>query len=137
MPRGVNKVIILGNLGNDPEIRYAPSGDAVGNFQVATAESWKDKATGEKKESTEWHKIVVYKKLAELAKEYLRKGSKIYLEGQLRTRKWKDKSGGEHYTTEIICAQFQMLDSVKDKGDGNHSNGDNLSPTDLDDSIPF
>jgi len=136
MQRGVNKVILLGNLGADPEIRYAPSGDAVANFQIATSESWKDKNTGEKKESTEWHKVVIYKKQAELAKEYLKKGSKVYVEGTLRTRKWKDKGGNDHYTTEVICTSFQMLDA-KEKGD-NQSYSD-LPAKENDDGleIPF
>jgi single-strand DNA-binding protein len=110
MARGINKVILIGNLGNDPEVKYLPSGGAVANFTVATSESWTDKATQQKKEETEWHKIVIYGKLAEIAGEYLRKGSKVYLEGKLKTRKWQDKDGVERYTTEIVANELQMLD---------------------------
>lgn len=112
MARGVNKVTIIGNLGNDPEVRYMPQGGAVANFTVATSESWTDKNTNEKREETEWHKIVVYGRLAEIVGEYLRKGSKVYLEGKLKTRKWQDKDGADKYTTEIICNEMQMLDGV-------------------------
>lgn len=111
MARGINKVIIVGNLGNDPEMRYMPSGGAVTNVSIATSESWKDKQTGEAKERTEWHRVVFYNRLAEIAGEYLRKGSKIYIEGSLRTRKWQDQSGADRYSTEIIGAEMQMLDS--------------------------
>ena len=107
--RGVNKAIVVGNLGNDPETRYLPSGDAVTNISVATSESWKDKQTGEKKERTEWHKIAAFGRLAEIMAEYLRKGSQVYIEGKLRTRKWQDKDGHDRYTTEIIADQMQML----------------------------
>ena len=112
MARGVNKVTIIGNLGNDPEVRYMPQGGAVVNFTVATSESWTDKNTNEKREETEWHKIVVYGRLAEIVGEYLRKGSKVYLEGKLKTRKWQDKDGADKYTTEIICNEMQMLDGA-------------------------
>jgi single-strand DNA-binding protein len=105
----VNKAIIVGNLGRDPETRYMPNGDAVCNIAVATTETWKDKATGEKKEQTEWHRITFYRKLAEIAGQYLKKGSAVYLEGKLQTRKWTDKDGVERYTTEIIADQMQML----------------------------
>jgi single-strand DNA-binding protein len=116
MARGVNKVILIGNLGRDPEVRYTPSGSAVANITIATSESWKDKQTGEPVERTEWHRIVMYQRLAEIAGEYLRKGSKIYLEGRLQTRKWMDKNTNqERYTTEIIADSMQMLDS---KGGG-------------------
>jgi single-strand DNA-binding protein len=108
----VNKVIIVGNLGRDPETRYLPDGNAVTNISVATTESWKDKATGEKKEATEWHRIVFYGKLAEIAGEYLRKGAQVYVEGRLRTRKWQDKeTGKDRYTTEIAGDQMKMLGS--------------------------
>ncbi len=111
--RGVNKVILVGNLGQDPEIRYLPSGGAVANMTLATSESWRDKQTGEMKEQTEWHRVVMFGKLAEVAGEYLRKGSQVYIEGQLRTRKWTDQSGQERYTTEINVPQIggvmQML----------------------------
>jgi len=114
MARGVNKVIIIGNLGNDPETKYMPSGNAVTNITVATSESWKDKQTGQKQERTEWHRVCFFNRLAEVAGEYLRKGSKVYLEGSLRTRKWQDQSGQDRYTTEIIASEMQMLDG---KGD--------------------
>ncbi|MCD6056105.1 MAG: single-stranded DNA-binding protein [Gammaproteobacteria bacterium] len=109
--RGINKVILVGNLGADPEVRYMPSGDAVASLSVATSESWKDKATGEAQERTEWHRVVLFKRLGEIAGEYLRKGSKVYIEGKLRTRKWQDQSGQDRYTTEIVADQMQMLDS--------------------------
>lgn len=108
--RGVNKVTIIGNLGNDPEVRYMPNGNAVANFTVATSESWKDKNTGEQKELTEWHRCVAYRRLAEIVGEYLRKGSKVYLEGKLQTRKWQDNNGQDRYTTEIVVNDMQMLD---------------------------
>lgn len=114
MARGVNKVIIVGNLGQDPEVRYLPQGGAVANLSIATSESWKDKATGEMKEQTEWHRVVIYQRLAEIAGEYLRKGSKVYLEGKLKTRKWTDKDGVERYTTEIVANELQMLDGKQD-----------------------
>jgi single-strand DNA-binding protein len=110
MARGINKVILIGNLGNDPDVKYLPSAVAVANITVATSESWIDKATQQKKEETEWHKIVIYGKLAEIAGEYLRKGSKVYLEGKLKTRKWTDQNGIERYTTEIVANEMQMLD---------------------------
>jgi single-strand DNA-binding protein len=109
MARGINKAILVGNLGKDPETRYLPSGKAVTNFSIATSESWKDKQTGEQKEQTEWHNIVMYDRLAEIAAEYLRKGSQVYVEGRLRTRKWQDKEGRDRYTTEIIANEMQML----------------------------
>lgn len=108
---GVNKVIIVGNLGNDPEIRTMPNGEAVANISVATSESWMDKNTGERREITEWHRIVFYRRQAEVAGEYLRKGSKVYVEGRLRTRKWQDQNGQDRYTTEIQGDVLQMLDS--------------------------
>lgn len=111
MARGVNKVILVGNLGNDPETRYMPSGGAVTNITVATSESWKDKQTGQQQDRTEWHRVVFFNKLAEIAGEYLRKGSKVYIEGSLRTRKWQDQQGVERYTTEIVANEMQMLDS--------------------------
>ena len=109
--RGVNKVILVGNLGNDPETRYLPSGGAVTNITVATSESWKDKTSGQQQERTEWHKVCFFGKMAEISGEYLRKGSKVYIEGQLRTRKWQAKDGTDRYSTEIIASQMQMLDS--------------------------
>lgn len=107
--KGINKVTIVGNLGQDPEVRYMPSGGAVANISVATSETWKDKQTGEAKERVEWHKIVFYNKLAEIAGEYLKKGSQVYVEGSLRTRKWQDQSGQDRYTTEIVASEMQML----------------------------
>jgi single-strand DNA-binding protein len=107
--RGVNKVILVGNLGKDPETRYMPNGKAVTNFSIATSESWKDKQTGEQREQTEWHNIVMYDRLAEIAAEYLKKGSQVYIEGKLRTRKWQDKEGRDRYTTEINANEMQML----------------------------
>jgi single-strand DNA-binding protein len=111
MARGVNKVILVGNLGADPDTRYMPSGKAVTNIRVATSESWKDRTTGDMQERTEWHSIVMYDKLGEIAAEYLRKGSQVYIEGKIRTRKWQDKEGKDRYTTEIIADQMQMLGS--------------------------
>lgn len=113
--RGVNKVILIGNLGQDPESRAMPSGKAVTNLRLATSETWRDKQTGENKEATEWHTVVMFDRLAEIAKDYLRKGSKIYVEGRLRTRKWQDKAGQDRYSTEIVANEMQMLDS---KGGG-------------------
>ena len=109
MARGINKVIIVGNLGNDPDTKYMPSGGAVTNLSVATNESWKDKQTGEQKERTEWHRVAMFGRLAEIAAEYLRKGSQVYVEGRLRTRKWQDQQGNDRYTTEIIADEMQML----------------------------
>lgn len=113
--RGVNKVILIGNLGNDPEIRYMPSGGAVANITIATSESWRDKATGEQREKTEWHRVALFGKLAEVAGEYLRKGSQVYIEGQLQTRKWQNQQGQDQYTTEVVVQGFngvmQMLGS--------------------------
>ncbi|MAZ66275.1 MAG: single-stranded DNA-binding protein [Kangiellaceae bacterium] len=111
MARGVNKVILIGNLGSDPEVRYMPNGGAVANLSVATSETWKDKQTGEMKEMTEWHRVSFFGRLAEIAGEYLRKGSKVYIEGSIRTRKWQDQNGQDRYTTEIRGAEMQMLDS--------------------------
>lgn len=118
MARGINKVILIGNLGNDPEIRHMPSGGAVATLSVATSEAWKDKNSGELQERTEWHRVVLFNRLGEIAGEYLRKGSKVYLEGSLRTRKWQDKEGRDRYTTEIVANEMQMLDS---KGGSNHA----------------
>ena len=109
--RGVNKVILIGNLGQDPEVRYMPNGGAVCNLTVATSESWKDKNTGEMQEKTEWHRVVMFRRLAEIAGEYLKKGSKVYLEGKLQTRKWQDQQGQDRYTTEIVADEMQMLDA--------------------------
>lgn len=114
----VNKVIIVGNLGRDPETRYMPSGDAMTNIAVATTDKWKDKATGEQKEATEWHRIAFFGKLAEIAGQYLKKGSQVYVEGKLRTRKWTDKDGIEKYSTEVIADSMQMLGSRQGMGGG-------------------
>ena len=117
MARGVNKVTLIGHLGGDPETRYLPSGGAVTNITLATSETWKDKQTGQQQERTEWHRVVFFNRLAEIAGEYLRKGSKVYLEGSLRTRKWQDKNTGQdRYTTEIVAGEMQMLDGRKDGG---------------------
>jgi len=112
----VNKVILVGNLGADPETRYLPNGDAVCNIRVATTESWKDKQTGDKKEATEWHRIVFFRRLAEIAGQYLKKGSSVYVEGSLKTRKWQDKDGNERYTTEIVGNEMKMLGSREGMG---------------------
>lgn len=124
MARGVNKVIIIGNLGQDPEIKYMPNGNAVANVTVATSESWKDKNTGENVDKTEWHRVVFFRRLAEIVGEYLKKGSKVYIEGKLQTRKWQDKNGKDNWTTEIIANEMQMLDSRGGgSGDFNQSEG--------------
>jgi len=153
MARGVNKVILIGNLGADPEVRYMPSGGAVANVRIATSEVWKDKQTGENQERTEWHTVVYYNRLAEIVGEYLRKGSKIFVEGSLRTRKWQDKSGQDRYTTEIIGNELQMLDSkgaganvptsntdtakVSDNTPQAEYQSSSRNTSDLDDDIPF
>lgn len=111
MARGINKVILIGNCGNDPDTKALPSGSAVTNISVATSESWRDKQTGQQQERTEWHRVVFFNRLAEIAGEYLRKGSKVYIEGSLRTRKWQDQSGQDRYSTEIVANEMQMLDS--------------------------
>ena len=152
MARGVNRVILVGNLGQDPEIRYMPNGNAVANISVATSETWKDKQTGESKDKTEWHRVVIFGRLAEIAGEYLKKGSQVYIEGQLQTRKWQDQSGIDHYTTEIVVnigGTMQMLGSRENSADDlGHSTQNTLSgktnqnapapPIDFaDDGIPF
>lgn len=151
MARGINKVIIVGNLGGDPDTRYMPSGSAVTNMTVATNESWKDKATGEQKDRTEWHKVAMFGRLAEIAAEYLRKGSQVYIEGKLRTRKWQDKDGHERYTTEVIADEMQMLGSRGGAGGGGAGGGGHQQRSDgpppspppqgsadgFDDDIPF
>lgn len=111
MARGINKVILVGNVGGDPEVRYMPNGNAVTTLSIATSETWKDKQTGDKQERTEWHRVVCFNRLGEIAGEYVRKGSKLYIEGSLRTRKWQDPQGQDRYTTEIIATDIQMLDS--------------------------
>jgi single-strand DNA-binding protein len=109
MARGINKVILVGNLGKDPEVRYMPNGNAVANITLATSESWKDKQTGEAQEKTEWHRVVMFRRLGEIAGEYLKKGSQVYIEGKLQTRKWQDNAGNDRYTTEIVANEMQML----------------------------
>lgn len=152
--KGVNKVIIVGRLGQDPEVRYAPSGACFANLSVATSENWRDKQSGDQKEITEWHRVVISGKLAEIAGEYLRKGSEVYLEGKLRTRKWQDQSGNHRYTTEIqvgINGTMQMLGGKQDgQSNGNSQPKNNTQqtqrsqpqqsnepPMDFDDDIPF
>ena len=120
----VNKVILVGNLGKDPETRYAPSGDAICNITLATTDSWKDKASGEKKELTEWHRVVFFGKLAEIAGQYLKKGSQVYVEGSLRTRKWQDQNGQERYTTEIRADEMKMLGRREGAGGGDFRGGE-------------
>ena len=153
MARGVNKVILVGNCGKDPETRYMPSGGAVTNVSIATSESWKDKQTGETKERTEWHNIVFFNRLAEIVGEYVRKGSQIYVEGALRTRKWQDKnSGQDRYTTEVVASEMQMLGSRQGGGESyapaqssNQSSSQSSQPQPaaavvedgFDDDIPF
>jgi single-strand DNA-binding protein len=145
----VNKVILVGNLGADPETRYMPSGDAIANIRLATTDSWKDKATGEKKEATEWHRVAFFGKLAEIAGQYLRKGSQVYIEGRIRTRKWQDKDGQDRYTTEIVADTMQMLGSRQGMGEAPPRESEASAPArpapkpassgfgDMEDDIPF
>lgn len=154
----INKVILIGNLGRDPETRYSADGAAITNITIATSETWKDKATGEKKEMTEWHRVVFFNRLAEIAGEYLRKGKPVYIEGKLRTRKWTDKEGQERYTTEIVADEMKMLGSREGAGGGMSMEGDDApaaaaprstgssarpaakpapNMADMDDDIPF
>ena len=114
MASGVNKAIILGNVGNDPELKYTANGNAIANISIATSESWKDKQTGQKQEKTEWHKVSAFGRLAEIIGEYVKKGSKVYIEGKIQTRKWQDKNGEDRYTTEIVANELQLLDSRSD-----------------------
>ena len=157
MARGVNKVILIGNLGADPEVRYTPGGSAVANVTLATSSSWRDKQTGDMQDRTEWHRVVFFGRLAEIVGEYLHRGSKVYVDGSLRTRKWQDKTGVDRYTTEIVANEMQMLDSRgKDQGgsyqggQSDHSRGkehhaqssspatsSSAATADLDDDIPF
>ncbi|HMA11517.1 MAG TPA: single-stranded DNA-binding protein [Steroidobacteraceae bacterium] len=158
MARGINKVILIGNLGQDPESRTTPGGTTVTNIRLATSESWRDKQTGEMKEQTEWHTVVLWNRLGEIAAEYLRKGSQVYVEGRLRTRKWQDKSGNDRYTTEIVASEMQMMggrggggggasqetrDSRDPAAEGSSggssggSQGGGGSAADFDDDIPF
>ena len=144
MARGINKVIIVGNLGADPDSRAMPSGNAVTNISVATSESWNDRDTGEKQEKTEWHRVVFFNRLAEIAAQYLKKGSQVYVEGKLQTRKWEDKEGNERWTTEVVANQMQMLgdrmsgDISNDNASSSQSSSDNDNPDiEFDDDIPF
>tara|TARA_X000000368_G_C22864020_1_gene637862 strand:+ start:247 stop:678 length:432 start_codon:yes stop_codon:yes gene_type:complete len=143
MARGINKVILVGNLGRDPETRYLPSGGAVTNVSLATSRSWKDRDSGEQKEKTEWHRVVFFNRLGEIAGEYLKRGSKVYVEGELRTREW-EKEGQKHFTTEIVATEMQMLDSKGGNSDYENKNNSSvaapssLSSSDMvDDDIPF
>jgi single-strand DNA-binding protein len=134
--RGVNKAILVGTLGKDPEQRFMPNGNAVCNISVATSEQWKDKQTGEKQERTEWHRVSMFGKLAEIAGQYLRKGSQVYLEGKIQTRKWQDKEGKDRYSTEIVADQMQMLGGKRDSSAP--AAGETLSQAaPFDDDIPF
>ena len=153
MARGINKVILVGNLGQDPDTKAMPSGMTVCNLRIATSESWKDKQSGEMKEQTEWHSVAMFGRLAEIAGEYLRKGSQVYIEGRLRTRKWQDKNGNDRYTTEIVANEMQMLGSGRGMGgegrasasggrsSGGESDGEPVRSStekdDFDDDIPF
>lgn len=151
MARGINKVILVGNLGREPETRFTPDGLAVTNLAVATSEGWKDKNTGQMQERTEWHRVVLYSRLAEVASEYLKKGSKIYIEGKLRTNKWQDKSGNDRYTTEIIASEMQMLDGrgagannggyapsqSNNQSASNNQHQPEMASDNFDDDIPF
>ncbi|HEB63146.1 MAG TPA: single-stranded DNA-binding protein, partial [Gammaproteobacteria bacterium] len=126
MARGINKVILVGNLGNDPETRYMPNGNAVTNITIATSDSWKDKQSGEQQERTEWHRVVFFNRLAEIVGEYLRKGSQVYVEGRLQTRKWQDNNGNDRYTTEIVANEMQMLGARGGSGGGQQYGGDSM-----------
>ena len=143
MARGVNKVIIVGNLGADPDTKSMPSGNMVANFSVATSESWNDRDTGERQEKTEWHRVVFFGRLAEIADQYLRKGSQVYVEGKLQTRKWEDRDGNERWTTEIVGNQLQMLGERMNSGSSQSNNMDqstsksNFNDDEFDDDIPF
>ncbi|MES9858880.1 MAG: single-stranded DNA-binding protein [Sedimenticola sp.] len=137
--RGVNKVILIGNLGQDPEVRYMPNGNAVANVTLATSETWKDKNTGENQEKTEWHRIVFFRRLAEVVGEYLKKGAKVYIEGRLQTRKWQGQDGQDRYTTEIVADQMQMLDSRGGGSanfDSSHSSAPASAPAPAQQSAP-
>ncbi len=151
MARGVNKVILVGNLGKDPEVRYSPNGSAMANVTIATTESWKDRQTGEKQEKTEWHRVVFFSRLAEIVGEYLKKGSQVYIEGRLQTRKWQGQDGQDRYTTEIVANDMQMLGS-RSAGGGTSDWSDQQSTSntapgqaastasaadDFDDDVPF
>ncbi len=136
MSRGINKVILIGNVGQDPDTRFMPSGDSVTNLTVATNESWKDKQTGEQKDRTEWHKVAMFGRLAEIAAEYLRKGAQVYIEGKLRTRKWQDKNGQDRWSTEIIADEMQMLGGRSQAADKPAESRPQSAPDD-DQDVPF
>ncbi len=145
MARGINKAIVVGNLGRDPEVRYSANGNAIANVTIATTDSWKDRQSGERQEKTEWHRVVFFGRLAEIAGEYLKKGSQVYVEGRLQTRKWEDRDGNERYTTEIVATDMQMLGSRGGGGDTQSGSATNFaeadpgagSSGDFDDDIPF
>ena len=152
MARGINKVILIGNLGADPETRAMPSGTTVANLRIATSESWRDKQTGEQQERTEWHRVALFGRLAEIAGEYLRKGSQVYIEGSLRTRKWQDKQGNERYSTEIVGNDMQMLggrggggagapaggaEPARERGEQHEPVSSSTERDEFDDDIPF
>ena len=147
MARGINKAIVVGNLGRDPEVRYSANGNAIANVTIATTDSWKDRQSGERQEKTEWHRVVFFGRLAEIAGEYLKKGSQVYVEGRLQTRKWEDRDGNERYTTEIVAADMQMRGGRGGGGGGDTQGGsapdfNETSPAsstsgDFDDDIPF
>ncbi|MDD2977015.1 single-stranded DNA-binding protein [Aquabacterium sp.] len=132
----INKVILIGNLGRDPEVRYTPSGAAVCNVSVATTRNWKDKSSGDKVEETEWHRVVFYDRLAEIAGEYLKKGRPVYVEGRLKTRKWQDKDGKDNYTTEIVAEQMQLLGGREGGGGGGYGGGQGGNPEDYSQEAP-
>jgi single-strand DNA-binding protein len=123
MARGINKVILIGNLGQDPEVRFTPSGTAVANLSLATSDSWMDRQTGQRQERTEWHRVVMFNKLAEIAQQYLKKGSKLYVEGRIQTRKWQDQNGQDRYSTEIVANNMEMLDSRGGQGGDSYGGG--------------
>lgn len=147
MSRGVNKVILVGNLGQDPEIKAMPSGGSVANISIATSEHWTDKQTGQKQERTEWHRVVFFNRLADVVAQYLRKGSKVYIEGSIRTRKWQDQGGQDRYTTEIVASNMQMLDSAGGQQQQQAQHGQQTpqqqapqtpaGSLDFDDDVPF
>jgi len=148
MARGINKVILIGNLGADPETRHTAGGSAVTNLSLATSESWRDKQSGDMQEKTEWHRVVMFSKLAEIAGEYLRKGSKVYIEGRLQTRKWQDRDGNDRWTTEVVANDMQMLDGrggsepLEDGGRSSYDSSPSASPApagggNIEDDIPF
>ena len=133
MARGINKAIVVGNLGRDPEVRYSANGNAIANVTIATTDSWKDRQSGERQEKTEWHRVVFFGRLEEIAGEYLKKGSQVYVEGRLQTRKWEDRDGNERYTTEIVAADMQMLG---DRGGGGGGDTQGVSAPDFNETSP-